>query len=189
MVIPARAHSIPDDRNRPEEVFLLRDHAQARRQRSLAVGLPRARPRAGASPSGASVPPRHVAGVPPGQRGVSAAAWLPASDATLSGIRVLGNSVGCTAGPEISARSLCADTFATPAAGPWHAPGLFWYAALVPWEVMTPLGPPGEDDVILLGPSALDSLSRSVAIRRQPGNAFPRRSEEKNEATPTTCYE
>ena len=33
------------------------------------------------------------------------------------------------------------------------------YAELVPWEVMTPLGPPGEDGLILLGHSALDALS------------------------------
>ena len=192
--IPARAHSIPDDRNRPAEVFLLRDHARARRPAprlplpaSRSLRLPSLRvaavPLRLPSLRVAAVPLRHAAAVLPGWRGVSAAAWLPASDATLSGIRVLGNSVGCAAGPEISGRNLCAGKFATSAAGLWHAHRLDWYAGCVPWEVMTPLGPLGEDDVILPGHSALDSLSRSVAIARQRGNRSPRRSEEKTRLT------
>ena len=116
----------------------------------------------------AAVLPRRVAGVLQERPNVSAAAWLPASDATPSGIQVLGNSVGCAAAPETSARSLCEDKFAIPAANLWHVPGFLWYAEFVPWEVMTPLGPPGEDRFILLGPSALNALSLSVAIGLQP---------------------
>ena len=63
--------------------------------------------------------------------------------------------------PETFAHSLCGDKFATLDAGLWQGYRFSWYAELVPWEVMTPLGPPGEDDVILLGHSALDALSLS----------------------------
>jgi hypothetical protein len=101
------------------------------------------------------------------QHGVSAAAWRPANDATPSGIQVRGNIAGSADAPGTFARSLCRDKCATPAADPWQAHRLRWYAERVPWEVMTPLGPPGEDNLILLGPSALDPLSLSIAIGRQ----------------------
>ena len=42
--ILARARSIRADRKKLQDVFLLRDHAQARRRRSLGLGLPAARP-------------------------------------------------------------------------------------------------------------------------------------------------
>ena len=54
---------------------------------------------------------------------------------------------------------------------------------------MTPLGPPEEDGLILLGHFALDPLSLSAAIRRQPANRFPRKSEEENEGKTARCYE
>ena len=167
--IPARAHSIPDDRNRPAEVFLLRDHARARRRAprvALLVSHSLRRP----SVRVAAVPLRHAAGVLPCRCAVSAAAWPPAIGATSSDIPVLGSSVGCTAAPEISDRSLCAGKFAISATGLWHAHRFRWYPECVPWEVMTPLGPPGEDDVILLGHFALDPLSLSRTVSRAPPN-------------------
>ena len=83
--------------------------------------------------------------------------------------------------PETSARSLCGDKFATLGAGLWQGYRCSWYAEDVPGEVMTPLGPPGEDDVILLGHSALDALSLSSccwATAREPFRAeWGRRNE------------
>ena len=81
--------------------------------------------------------------------------------------------------PETSARSLCGDKFATLDAGLWQRYRFSWYAEDVPWEVMTPLGPPGEDDVILLGHFALDPLSLSRTVSRAPLNRFPPKSEGK----------
>ncbi len=167
--ILARARSIRDDRKKLWEVFLLRDHARGRRRRrSPRLAIPAAHWFGMLSVCAAATPPRHAVGVLQRQRGVSAGAWLPASGAPPSGMLVLGNTVGSAAEPEISGRSLCEDTFATPAADPWYAPRFRCYAELVPWEVMTPLGPPGEDRFILLGHSALNALSLSVAIGLQP---------------------
>jgi hypothetical protein len=151
---------------------LLRDHAQARR-RPPRIALPAAFPPGMPSAGVAGVPPQHVADALGAQHDVSAAAWRPANDATPSGIRVLGSSAGCTVAPEISARSLCEDRFATPAAGLWQGHRLRWYAERVPWEVMTPLGPPGEERSILLGhfcPKSILSLCRhrATACERLP---------------------
>jgi hypothetical protein len=165
----ARARSIRDDRIKLREVFLLRDHARARRRRrSPRLAIPAAHRFGMPSVCVAAAPPRHAAGVLQRQRGVSAGAWLPASGAAPSGILVLGNSVGSAAEPRISVRRLCGDTFAAPAADPWYAPRFPCYAELVPREVNAPLGPPGEDRFILPGHSALNALSLSVAIGLQP---------------------
>jgi hypothetical protein len=176
--IPARAHSIPDDRNRHAEVFLLRDHARARRRAPrVALLVPHSfRP---PSVRVAAVPLRHAAGVLPRRRAVSAAAWPPANGATSSDIQVLGSSVGCAAAPEISDRSLCAGKFAISAAGLWHAHRFRWYSECVPWEAMTPWGRPRRMSFILLGHFALDQLSLSLAVSRAPLNRFPRKSEGK----------
>lgn len=120
------------------------------------------------SAGGAGVPPRHVAGVPREQHGISFAAWRRATDLPASDIRARGNSVGCNFVPEIPARSLYRGKSAIPAAAPWHTHRFRCYAELVPWEVMTPLGPPGEDRLVLLGHSALNAFSLSVAIGLQP---------------------
>ncbi len=69
---------------------------------------------------------------------------------------------GCDALPETSARNLCEDKSAIPAAGPWQAHRLRWYADSVPWEVLTPLGSPRRISLILLGHFALAPLSLSA---------------------------
>jgi len=140
---------------------LLRDHAQAQR-RLPEVDLPAA-PRAWMPCAcDAAVPPRHAVGVLQCPHDACAAAWPPANAAILPDIQALDSTVGCDAGPEISARNLCADKSAIPAAGPWRAHRLRWYAESVPWEVMTPLGSPRRISLILLGHSALAPLSLSL---------------------------
>ena len=121
------------------------------------------RPRGCLLAAAAAVPPRHAAGAPQAPPGASAAAWPPASDAPPPGIPALGSSAGSTAGPETSARILCAGKSAIPAAGPWRTHAAFrWYAGSVPWEVMTPWGRPGRMSLILLGHSPVAPLSLSA---------------------------
>jgi len=159
----ARAGSIRGDRKKFQDVFrCVTTRGTRRRHPWSRLRSPQLRRPGMPSAGVGGVPPRHVAGAPRDQHASSAAAWSPASDAPYSNIPALDSSVGCSSETEIAAHSLCKDKFAIPVAAPWHTHRFRWYAELVPWEVMTPLGPPGEDGLILLGHSPLDPLSLSA---------------------------
>jgi hypothetical protein len=170
----ARAGNIPGDRKKLREVFRCVTTRGTRRQRPRSrLGSPAANRPGTPSVDVAGVPPRRAAGASQHQHAMLAAAWSPASDAPYSDIPALGSSVGCSSEPETAAHSPCRDKFAIPAAAPWHMHRFRWYPELVPWEVMTPLGPPREDGLILPGHSALDPLSLSACQSTRTREHFP----------------
>ena len=184
----ARAHSIPGDRKKLPDVSCCVTTRGARRRRPLSrLRSPAARRPGMPSAGVAGVPPRHAAGASQDQHAISAAAWSPASDAPSSDIPALGSSVGCSSEPEIAARSLCKDKFAIPVAALWQMRRFGWYAELVPWEVLTPLGPPGEDGLILLGHSALDPSSLSACQLATARERFAAEAGRRNERNQTGC--
>jgi hypothetical protein len=176
----ARAGSIRGDRKKLRDVFrCVTTRGTWRRRPRSRLGSPAANRPGTPSVDVAGVLPRRAAGASQHQHAMLAAAWSPASDAPYSDIPALGSSAGCSSEPEIAARSLCKDKFAIPVAASWHTHRFRWYAELVPWEVMTPLGPPGEDDFILLGHSALDPLSLSACQLTTFRAHFPWKAEGK----------
>ena len=126
-------------------------------------------------------PPPRASAAPQTPPDVPAAASFLASDAPAAGIPGLGSTAGSIAGPDTSAHTPCGGNSASPAAGPWRARLLHRYAATVPREVTTPLGPPGEDVLILLGhsPIGVSPLLRS-SLRTIPS---PRSSWSKKRRT------
>lgn len=77
--------------------------------------------------------------------------------------------------------------FAIPVAAPWRTGRLGRHVAFVPCEAMTPSGPPGADDVILRGHSALHASSLSACHWATVCERHPAQVARKNEANPTRC--
>jgi len=97
--------------------------------------------RAGGDP----VPPRRASDGPPAQPAALAAASWPASDARPAGKPAPDNTAGSTAVPDRAVHSLWQGKFANPAVPPWSNHPHRRYAVNDPWEVIAPLGQPGED--------------------------------------------
>jgi hypothetical protein len=91
------------------------------------------------------VPPRHASDGPRAPPAALAAASLPASDARPVGNGGPDNTAGSTAVPDRAVRSLWQGKFAIPAVPPWSNHPHRRYAVNDPWEVIAPLGQPGED--------------------------------------------
>jgi hypothetical protein len=94
---------------------------------------------------GDPVPPRCASDGPPAPPAALAAASLPASDARPAGKPAPDNTAGSTAVPDRAARSLWQGKFANPVVPPWSNHPHRRYAVHDPWEVLAPLGQPGED--------------------------------------------
>lgn len=91
------------------------------------------------------VPPRRASDGPRAPPAALAAASLPASDARPAGKRGPDNTAGSTAVPDRAVHSLWQGKFANPAVPPWSNHPHRRYAVNDPWEVLAPLGQPGED--------------------------------------------
>lgn len=112
---------------------------------------------ASAVAAAAGAPPPRASDAPQAPPDAPAAASSLASDAPAADTRRLGSTAGSTAGPDTSAHTPCAGKSAIPAADPWPIGSLDRYPGNVPWEVLAPLGSPGEDD--LHPPRALSHLA------------------------------
>jgi hypothetical protein len=98
-------------------------------------------------------PPGRAADAPPAPPDAAVAASSPANDTPSADTRGLGSTADSPGGPDTSAHIPCAGKSAIPAAAPWRRCPLRCSPGNVPWEVATPLGPPGEDT--LRSPRAL----------------------------------
>ena len=134
------------------------------------------RPAAWECAGGDLVPPRRASDGPPAPPAALAAASLPASDARPAGKRGPDNTAGSTAVPDRAVHSLWQGKFANPAVPPWSNHPHRRYAVNDPWEVLAPLGQPGEDAStsssgtypLMLGPVYNRRLATAFPLRRFP---------------------
>jgi hypothetical protein len=103
------------------------------------------RPAAWECAGGDPVRPQRVSDGPPAPPAALVAASWPASDARPDGKQGRDNIAGSTAVPDRAGRSLWQGKFAIPVAPPWSNHPHRCYAVHDPWEVLAPLGQPGED--------------------------------------------
>jgi len=120
---------------------------------------------------GVPVPLRRASDAPRAPPAVLAAASLPASDAQPAGKRDPDNTAGSTAVPDRAAHSLWQGKFANPAAPPWSNQPHCRYAVHDPWEVLAPLGQPGED--VCASSSGTYPLLLCSVLNRRLATAFP----------------
>ena len=117
------------------------------------------------------VPPPRVADDPRAQPAALAAASLPASDARPAGKRGPDNTAGSTAVRGRTAHSPWQGKFAIPVAPLWSSRPRRHYAVHDPWEVMAPLGQPGED--VGASSSGTYPLLLCLVLDRPLAIAFP----------------